>query len=619
MKNILIFILFLSLNITFAQEYQSFYIEIPDKNNIPIVTYNRKGIRMTYSKTANSSLNKLLNSYEIYSCKKVFTQSKKLSLQNIYLIECNDLKLMDDLFEKFKQIYPRVENAKGVSLATPNDYSSTGGYLGNQAELDYIRAPETWDLTTGSSDIIIGISDTNFTPEHEDLLNTLSVEVNASANNLNEDQHGSRVSSFAAANTNNGKGMASIGYNSNIYAGVDLNASIMDELSLKENVKVLNASWYSAVYESPPTITNSVYDEIVEDRKVVVIVAAGNGNSFNINGNPNYYFYPASYKNVISVSSIGHVNKTFWDRETFIDEHEYLKAGITRTHQHNDSIDIVAPGYGMLSVNPNSGTGLSSYSTNRTGTSYSAPMVAGTVALMFDVNYCIDPKEVETILKLTAVKIDNLPQNIQYYGKLGAGRLDAYEAVKMAKDMADPFGTVEVKNRILYRPWFYKLETAPYEIKMTNNDVTGGSKLKFKARSNIEILSGDYYPSTGGYIDLSVNSTLALDCPPPQPSSGRNNVESKTETNYINGAVLENNNDDLLVFPNPTKEILNIGSKDDLDTISISDITGKVIYYIKDINKKELKINMTTFNSGMYFAKIKIKTGEITSVKIIKE
>ncbi|GAL72662.1 hypothetical protein [Jejuia pallidilutea] len=62
-------------------------------------------------------------------------------------------------------------------------------------------------------------------------------------------------------------------------------------------------------------------------------------------------------------------------------------------------------------------------------------MVSGTVALMLDVNYCLDPKEVETILKLTAVKIDTLPQNIQYYGKLGAGKLDAYEAVKMAKDM----------------------------------------------------------------------------------------------------------------------------------------------------------------------------------------
>ena len=616
-KKIIFHILFFFiLNMTFAQENHSFFIEIPDRNNIPIVTYNIKGTRMTYSKTTNSSLNKLLNSYEIYSCKKVFTQSKKSSLQNIYLIECNDLKLMDDLFEKFKQIYPRVENAKGVSLATPNDYSDTGGFLGNQAELDYIMASETWDLTTGSSDIIIGISDTNFTPEHEDLLNTLSLEVNVSKNNLNENQHGSRVSSFAAANTNNGKGMASIGYNSYIYAGVGLNPSIMDELSLKENVKVLNASWYTGVYESPPTITNSVYDEIVEDRKVVVIAAAGNGENTGTR-NPDHYYYPASYKNVISVSSIGHVDKTFWNIETFLDKHEYLEAGLTKSHQHNDSIDIVAPGYGMVSVNPNNGTGLSNYRTNRSGTSYSAPMVAGTVALMFDVNYCIDPKEVETILKLTAVKIDNLPQNIQYYGKLGAGKIDAYEAVKMAKDMADPFGTVEVKNRILYRPWFYKLETAPYEIKMTNNDVTGGSKLKFKARNNIEILSGDYYPSSGGYIDLSIDATLALDCPQPQLSSRRRNEESLTKENYINRVVLENN--DLLVFPNPTKEMLSIASNEDLDTISISDITGKVVYYIRDINKKELQINMIKFNSGIYFAKIKMKSGKITSEKIIKE
>jgi len=69
---------------------------------------------------------------------------------------------------------------------------------------------------------------------------------------------------------------------------------------------------------------------------------------------------------------------------------------------------------------------------------------------------------------------------LQYYGKLGAGKSDAY-------------GTVEVKDRLFYCNWFYKLVTALFEIKMTNNDVSGTSRLKFIARNNIEILSGDYY------------------------------------------------------------------------------------------------------------------------------
>jgi hypothetical protein len=64
------------------------------------------------------------------------------------------------------------------------------------------------------------------------------------------------------------------------------------------------------------------------------------------------------------------------------------------------------------------------------GTSFAAPFVSGTVALMYAVNPCLTPDEVEYILKTTAINID--AQNPQYVGKLGAGRMQAAEAVKMA-------------------------------------------------------------------------------------------------------------------------------------------------------------------------------------------
>ncbi|GAL68869.1 hypothetical protein JCM19301_2080 [Jejuia pallidilutea] len=232
---------------------------------------------------------------------------------------------------------------------------------------------------------------------------------------------------------------------------------------------------------------------------------------------------------------------------------------------------------------------------------------------MLDVNYCLDPKEVETILKLTAVKIDTLPQNIQYYGKLGAGKLDAYEAVKMAKDMADTYGTVEVKDRILYR-WFYKLETAPYEIKMINNDVTGNARLKFKARNNIEILSGDYYPNTGGYIDLSINETLALDCPPPPFNTSK----------QINNKVYNDNNEVLgassfSIYPNPTSGLLNISCKDEIKKIIISDITGKTIYSKSNVDLKESTINISKFQSGIYVVSVETNSGETKNIKIVKD
>ncbi len=610
----------------YTQEVQSFFVKIVNEQNIPNVTHSRNGIRKAYSKTQNSKLDNLLNRYKIYSCKKVFKNSKKASLQNIYLIECNDLQLMDDLYDKFKSIYPIVENGQGIPLTTPNDYGSTGGYTGpgsSQEDLDFIRAIEAWGVTTGSENIKIGVADTKFSVNHEDLENTISV-INPSQNTNPKGSgnafHGSVVSGFAAANTDNGKGGAAIGYNSFISARAQgMNVNALSELSLVDGVKVLNASWYIAssldgTLNQTASLYQPVIDEIINDRKKVLIAAAGNGE--DTPGNPNLFLFPASYKDVISVSSICHKSDNVLGIEYFLDSHQYKINGEMRSHQHNDSVDIVAPGYGLFRLNPFH----DSYTYNDRGTSYAAPIVAGTVALMFDVNNCIDPKEVETVLKLTAVKIDNLPQNIQYYGKLGAGKLDAYEAVKMAKDMADTFGTVEVKNRILYRPWFYKLETAPYEIKMINNDVTGGSKLKFKARNNIEILSGYYYPDTGGYIDLSIDATLALNCLPPPASSSNSSKKIKNKIDNIKGGI-PNRERGVLVYPNPTTGILNIISKESLNQITISDITGKVVYNISNINKNELQVDISKFNLGIYFMKMKMKmeSGETTSTKVVKE
>jgi hypothetical protein len=57
-------------------------------------------------------------------------------------------------------------------------------------------------------------------------------------------------------------------------------------------------------------------------------------------------------------------------------------------------------------------------------------MVSGLVGLMFSVNKCLTPDQVETILKETAVNI--YPLNSAYQGRLGAGRIDAKAAVEMA-------------------------------------------------------------------------------------------------------------------------------------------------------------------------------------------
>lgn len=592
-----------------AQDNPSFYVEIPDNKNIPVVTHNSRGKRIVYSNTKNIALDKLINSYEIYRCNKVFKSSKKPALQNIYLIECNDLQFLNDLRDNFKQFYPRIENAQAHMLELPDDFGTTGGYVGSdQDELNYIRAPEAWNITTGAKDIIIGISDNTVQTLHEDFEGKVK---HVFGNNYPDItggsiQHGSWVASVAAANTNNGLGMSAIGYDSSIYSATHSWIVGVDTLSLMPGVKVINTAWISSAWPE-------MYNEVVEDRGVVVVGSAGNSSL----GSPEAYVYPAAFKNVISVSAIGHHDAAFYRGsnlyEVFMDSHEYKKNGNVKTFQHNDSVDIVAPAYGIQLADPR--RGLNAYLDNGFGTSFASPTVSGAIALMFDVNYCIDPKEVETILKLTAVKIDHLPQNLPYYGKLGAGKLDAFEAVKMARDMARAFGIVEVKDRILYRPWFYKLVTAPYEIKMTNNDVTGGAKLKFRARNNIEILSGNYSPDSGGYIDLDVVETLALNCSLPDSRSG---ISIPTISDDQIGSTV------FVVYPTIVdRDVTILNQRADIEnrkSIRIYNILGMVVFQQEDFNSNQVSLNLNRLSTGMYILKVLGSKDEVLHTqKIVKK
>jgi subtilisin family serine protease len=77
--------------------------------------------------------------------------------------------------------------------------------------------------------------------------------------------------------------------------------------------------------------------------------------------------------------------------------------------------------------------GLNTYTTGN-GSSFAAPYVSGTIALMLSVNNCLTSEQVEMILKSTCVNID--AQNPSYVGLLGAGRLNAGAAVAMAASYA---------------------------------------------------------------------------------------------------------------------------------------------------------------------------------------
>ncbi len=84
----------------------------------------------------------------------------------------------------------------------------------------------------------------------------------------------------------------------------------------------------------------------------------------------------------------------------------------------------------------------------------------------------------------------------------------------------------------------------------------------------------------------------------------------------VPGNVSNINNSEIIIYPNPAvNKQFSVSSKVPIDKISISELTGKVIYSEKP-NSPVININLRKFPSGIYFVKIKIDNNE-TIKKII--
>lgn len=322
--------------------------------------------------------------------------------------------------------YARLRDDSSFPLYVPNDYNLTDG--SSNTVLDLINAKRAWNITHGSSSVYVGIyEDGYFDITHEDLVNQIYVPNNPEY--AAGDFHATMVSGCVAADTNNGEGIAAIGFNTSLIGANGSGESVWDFYDDNPQINVINIS---QGWDCDPYPDHAAMFENLWNLGVVVVAGAGNAMQ-SVNQCPsstfgigNGYLYPASYEHVISVTSVGHKNARGSDiHKNWKDVHLNVPGLDVSGHTHNDKVDICAPGYSITSTNLND-----SYAEG-SGTSFASPIVAGTCALMFAVNPDITPAQVKNILQNTAVNIYALPENQGYgfEGWLGAGRLNAYGAV----------------------------------------------------------------------------------------------------------------------------------------------------------------------------------------------
>src|SRR6266567_7960763 len=278
------------------------------------------------------------------------------------------------------------------ALVVPNDPQL--GLLwgldnGSDADID---APEAWGITTGSSNVVVGVIDTGIDYNHEDLsANMFRNTADCNSNGIDDDGngfiddcygfdfanndpdpmddvlHGTHVAGTIGAVGNNGIGVAGVNWNVKLMACKFLNAggsgstdgavSCLNYLAMMKdrgvNIVATNNSWGGGGF------SQALYDAIDAHRQRGILFIAAAGNSALDNDTAS--FYPANYylPNIIAVAAT-----------TSTDARASFSNFGRRT------VHLGAPGDQILSTTPNNTYGTLS------GTSMATPHVTGVAALL---------------------------------------------------------------------------------------------------------------------------------------------------------------------------------------------------------------------------------------------
>lgn len=324
----------------------------------------------------------------------------------------------------------------------PNEGSVFFEYQ-NLLPYNAIQAWQAWDVTKGDKSIKIGIVDSGIRRSHEDLigkvdiatgtLGILSPEVDDELHS-----HGTRVAGIAAADFNNGKGIAGMGGLARIISikdevggithvfstacavvsAAELGADIINiSAGFPPDGDNLPAGWVvEALYHLEGLAGAIAYATNTKGCLVIAGVGPRGGKHWNID---DFHFYPASDPLVLPVTAIEvGVDITGSVREIFKDYYNY------------GSEVIAAPDEICAPIKD----GDDKYDRDYTiGTSFATPIVSGIAALVWAANPSLTNSNVRHIIEKS---VDTLEATFPNGQRIR--RVNAYKAVLAAKSLSAP-------------------------------------------------------------------------------------------------------------------------------------------------------------------------------------
>lgn len=352
-----------------------------------------------------------------------------------------------------------------------------------------IRAPLAWDITRGSGDKLVAVIDSGIDFTHEDLQqNIWSNPGEIAANGLDDDGngyvddirgydfgsatgdsdptdengHGTHVAGIIAATGNNALGVIGVAWNSTVVPVKCLDSEGNGYISYLVNaldyvVTLKNQGYPIAVVnmslgttQQSEALNRAV--ERVAASGIILVAAAGNSDGQNNDEVPSY---PANSDNanVISVAATTSSG---------------MLAGFS--NYGPKTVDLAAPGTAILSTVPS--TPVRGPYEYIDGTSMSAPVVSGVVALVAAVNPAATPALIRDILLSTVRPLASLKGKVA-----SAGLVDAYSATAVGLASSKRYrimGTVKRRSRGLSNVTIsLRLTTGPNYRKTAVSSATG--------------------------------------------------------------------------------------------------------------------------------------------------
>ncbi|MCA9310928.1 MAG: S8 family serine peptidase, partial [Phycisphaerales bacterium] len=285
-----------------------------------------------------------------------------------------------------------------------------------------IRAEGAWDLGFTGKGVTIGVVDGGFVETHPDLFENFSMEGSLGASSVSV--HGTGVAGLAAA-SRNCVGTVGLAYQATLtklyYGGSEIEAALA--LFYANQINDIKCNSWGPLDNGRVTVLSDLERIVIEEGVrtgrnglgEIFVWAAGNGGSLD---RMDYDPY-ASARETISVGWIGH--------------EDVLASG----NEQGAALMVVAPGGGngaALTTTSSYGDG---YTSNFQGSSASAPLAAGAVALMLQANPGLTWRDVQHVLVHSARHND--PTNPSW--EVNGGGLD------LSYDYG--FGAIDARNASL--------------------------------------------------------------------------------------------------------------------------------------------------------------------------